>query len=265
MNFDKTKFPWRLTLGAATAVTLFLAGCGSDSGQADTVSERATTTAVAATSTDNEQTAGTQPTDSAESSSDETTVPETVPEDTSPPDPEAGSKDPESIIVRLEDLPTGWSPTPDEDDEEDDESTSCLDTLFPDDLSGFFEDPNAPTAEAAFQQSEFGPFLGAGVTTEFPDGERLFDGLGDRFAACDGTTDSDGVTYSIMPVSFPNLGDDTFAVRVDGENPEGFPVSFVMALVRVDDVMIMTFGAAVMGPADAQLVEDVTRTMVDRT
>ena len=70
--------------------------------------------------------------------------------------------------------------------------------------------------------------------------------------------------YSVLPVAFPDLGDQTFGeTRIDGTGGM-LPISLLLAVTRVDDVLIFSTNAAVGGGIDAALLEDLTGTMVDR-
>jgi hypothetical protein len=245
----------------AMLIVVIASACGSDSDRADTVPA-----AASAPPTSGDSAAETQP-DSAEAVAStaesepavQTTLQAAIEE------PDSNGRDPAEIIITLDDMPTGWSPSAEDDEEEDSgEGGSCLDSVFNSSSDLFASNSDVPTAEASFSQSDFGPFLGAAVATEVEQADELFEGLAERFAACDGTTDDQGYTYAVLPVSFPALGDDTFATRIDGEGNGSFPISMMLVLARVDDVVIFTFGAAVMGAYDAALVEQATRTMVDR-
>jgi len=93
----------------------------------------------------------------------------------------------------------------------------------------------------------------------------VFDQLPDGFAACDGSTDADGSTMSVSPASFPEIGEHTFATQIDIGGETTFPASVLYVLAGKGDSVVFTGYVTVgAGGADTQLVEDVTRTMVDR-
>jgi hypothetical protein len=254
-----------------------LAGCGGDD-QADTVPtptrpanvtadsspsttvDPSTGVTTAETSVVDETTAGTV---AATTESPNSTVP---PQTTATPVPDG--HDPNEIIITLADMPTGWSPTPpEEEDDDSDDDLACLDAAF--ESVGLGEgvenEKDYPQAEAGFSQSEFGPFILSFVVSGMDGGllSDFMDVLPEAFASCDGETDPDGTTYSVLPISFPDLGDQTFATRLDGTGAM-LPISMVLVLTRVDDVLIYSANAALGGGIDAALLEDLTRVMVDR-
>ena len=182
-----------------------------------------------------------------------TPEPEGLAETLTDPKPAVSSapRELDEILIALDDLPDGWTAegwiTEGESNGED-----CLDRAFA---------PTLGVTGAAFSQSESGPFLSVGA---FEPGEAkdVFDSIADLVEECDGETDSDGYTWSLSAVSFPRVGDDTFAVRLDGAG--SFPLAVFYTLARVGDVLIFDISVAFMGAVDAELVESTLRIMVDR-
>lgn len=260
------------------ATLVMLAGC-SDDDQADTVPTPTRPTSASADTSPSvaaDESAETSTTDLTsvpnETTADTTKAITTVPPSTTvPPEttgaPVADGNDPTEIIITLADMPTGWSPMPPDEEEDDSDDLACLDAAF--ESVGLGEDletdTDYPQAEASFSQSEFGPFVLSYVVSGLDDGVLgdFMDVLPEAFASCDGTTDPDGYTYSVLPISFPDLGDQTFATRLDGTGGM-LPISMVLVLTRVDDVLIYSANAALGGGIDAALLEDLTDTMVGR-
>jgi hypothetical protein len=163
------------------------------------------------------------------------------------------------VIVQLGDLPTGWSPSAPEDDGEDDSFCEGHDPL----------NQIEPTeeAESSFQQSDFGPFVFAGAGTYTGDqASEVMDAFAETADACQSftETDEDGAetTYTISPLSFPDLSDDTFAFRMSATSPLG-PFNLDVAAVRKGTVVLIIVNGG-LGAADSALTEKLMRTMVDR-
>jgi len=77
-------------------------------------------------------------------------------------------------------------------------------------------------------------------------------------------TDEDGTTttYRFEPLSFPELGDETFATRLTAESPLG-PLALDLAFARVDEATVGVVNGG-FGAADTALTEQLLRTMTDR-
>lgn len=245
------KMSWLVRIVAvAVAFTTVSASCGDDGDLARTV--ETTTTVSQETST------------SAAEDNDSVDVPTTTTEAaTTTTEQPSGDFDPNAVILKLEDLPAGWSEMPPDTESEDEESDDCFDEAYRE--AGLdadaFDQSGAPLAESDFSQSMTGPFLSA-VVTQLEDADEIFELLPDAFAACDGDIDSDGATSSILPVNFPVLGDDTFAVRID-VTTEFFPISALFAAARKGDIVVIALNGG-FGGTDAALVEASLQTMLDR-
>lgn len=116
-------------------------------------------------------------------------------------------------LLTLEDMPTGWTVSPpDEDDEEDDGTDLCGVE------STAFADPIAE-AETSFQKAELGPFLvqAVDVYAEGQAPEVMADFLEAAQSCTEWTEiDEDGTetTWRLAPLSFPKLGDETISFRM---------------------------------------------------
>ena len=216
-----------------------LLGCSDDGGNADTVDEPDdATTTTDATAADNSE-------DSDEG-------------DEAASDPGAGSMD--EVVITLEDLPAGWTTGAADDDESDDDFCGVA---APTDLAEPVEE-----AESSFQQSDFGPFLSS-VAGRFESDEvaaQLLEDFSTGFEACNGYTEVDEngteTTYSIEPLSFPDLGDDTFSVRLAASTALG-PFALDVVFTRVDDVLLGVVNGG-FGAADTAVTEEAMRIMVER-
>lgn len=220
--------PWLSVLLAGTLA----AACssGDDGGQARTVDPPRTTTTPA----------------------DETTT--TI----SSPTPEAAAL--EQVVVQLSDMPTGWAVSPPEEEESDD--------AFCDGLDPFNEVTPQDEAESTFQQSDFGPFVASGASLYKDDDEAagVMDRLTDMANTCQSFTqpEDDGTEteYTISALSFPDLGDDTFAFRMAGTTAFG-PLNLDVVAVR-DGALVLAVINGGLGAADSELTESLMQTMAER-
>ncbi|MCC6388183.1 MAG: hypothetical protein IT302_12475 [Dehalococcoidia bacterium] len=169
----------------------------------------------------------------------------------------------QKMLLRLDDMPAGWSNWPDDDNDDDDgwcgKPTAARAV------------PSSARASAQFQQSDFGPFLAHTVTSyKGDDARRAFDYNVDLLKDCRTWTEPDEnghlVTYTISPLSFPKLGDQTFAFRLTMT-----PVPLV-GLVTADAVyvrrgtIVSNVIAMALGPGGTSGVqlEALVRKAVDR-
>ena len=170
-----------------------------------------------------------------------------------------------AAILRLEDLPAGWIATP-PDDSTDDSSNEpdCTDKALTDAGLKFGSGSPGALAEASFQQSLFGPFIVASISTsDKAVTDTFMAALPGALVACDGVAAADGSVQHYLPADFPNLGDSTFAVRLQQTGGMA-PVEMMLVLVRKGDLMIVTANAVLGGGADPVLLETATRTILDR-
>jgi hypothetical protein len=214
----------RLSCLAVLLMLPLLAGCGSDGeDRADTVSDDRSTTTTA-----------------------------DKPKERSTP---LTKDDLAAALLTIDDMPTGWAGSPPEDDSDDD---------FCDDAPKL-GDPKIE-AEATFQEDEFGPvyFEAIGV---YDDAEAYMDKLEEVVDACRSFTDVDDegteTTGSIQPLSFPKLGEETFAMRATGEGG-GFSFSGDFVIIRLSDDLLMMSGTIGIMGGGADNFEQLTRTAFER-
>ncbi len=240
------------SLIVSIAACLVAVACSGGGGQAATVATSSTNSTASTASSS-------VPSTDAETTATSTTTTTTT--TTAPPSVFAFK--PQEVILRLEDLPAGWAETPLEEEEEDGEP-DCGDEVFI--AAGITDDDldadGADSADSTFSLGAFGPFLIVSVIGDTDGAAGVFDLLPEAMAACDGTVDDDGNTTSVLPVSFPKIGDDTFAARMDIEG--FFPVSMLFSLVREGDVVLLAAYVAIGGAVDGELLETALRTMHSR-
>lgn len=177
----------------------------------------------------------------------------------------------QASLLTVADLPTGYTAAPESGDEEaesDDSGTTgatneCSDKF--DDL-GAAEGSEAASVEASFTS-------GLGVILEqtlesYEDEDQLqerFDNVVEILSECPSfsSTDPDGVTtdYSVAPLSFPKLGDDTVALAITGATPD-FNVGVNIVVVRLGrNVMSVAQGGLT---TDAAALEQAARAGLDK-
>jgi len=164
------------------------------------------------------------------------------------------------VVVQLGDLPTGWAVMPPEESEDADdafcEGHDPLEAIEP-----------VEEAESTYSQGDFGPYLTslAGRYTDEETARSILDALAVAVDACQSFTETeDGaeITYTFSPLSFPKLGDDTYAARLSATTPFG-PLAMDMAFTRVGDHVLAIINGG-FGSADSALTETLLRLMVDR-
>lgn len=136
-------------------------------------------------------------------------------------------EDLEKALMILDELPAGWAIDPE--DEEDDSNEETARFLCTD-----YEKKSIAKASASFQQGQIGPFLAHSVVT-YPPGEATnqFEFMLAAVEQCANFTDTqtgESMEWTVTPISFPKLGDQSMAVRASSE--------FILGLIEVDSVYI---------------------------
>src|SRR5262249_29159861 len=154
----------------------------------------------------------------------------------------------------LQDMPTGWTIRTRQ--STDDSGTICDIPSFTSKRLGY--------AEIEFTKGVHGPFLSEGVGVyERGAAKGLLDTAINVLAGCREwqSTDSSGetTTYQISPLSFPTIGDHTFAFRATTD-AEGIPIQIDAVYVRTGDTLLVMSNAAlgVAGP-DSALTESMAK------
>ena len=155
-------------------------------------------------------------------------------------------------LLTINDMPTGWTGT-----------APVFEPRTPGGTyNSFCTQLPARSIAAAYvklEKSAFGPFLTHTIVV-YPDSANARDAFNDLMTAaqnCTQFTDSSGSTNTLSPLSFPSLGEDTFAVRSSGT------VEMDAIYILVDNVLI-TINHGGLGAIDSTLTESSARTAVDR-
>jgi outer membrane murein-binding lipoprotein Lpp len=116
------------------------------------------------------------------------------------------------MLLTLDDLPQGWAVSPPSTPDDSDTSICNADTL-PQFRGG-------ESAEADFQQSDFGPFVFQLVKAlpSSSEAKQAMAAVKKTLSSCSSwtETDTDGTksTWTIAPLSMPAVGDETFTARI---------------------------------------------------
>lgn len=172
----------------------------------------------------------------------------------------------DAALLTVQDLPTGWTtdPAAEEDDGPDDitEPAECAQ------IFQALEDQQDPVAqaEADFTAGGFGPFLSQSVSSFDDSTTDALAAVTEALNACPTFTsiDADGVRaeFTAAPLSFPNVGDSTVAVRLSAST-EDFDLAFDVVAVSLGNNG-MTIVAGGLTPMDGVQLEQVVRAGVSR-
>ena len=199
-----------------------------------------------------------EPTDEPASTATPTIEPTAAPAPTATPEPTADTGDgddrPEddlaqSLLLQIEDMPVGWTTSDlhiDDDEEEDD------DDLFICDTPPIDEQLQATGgAETSFEQSQLGPWVEqlVAVLESQDDAEEAMEWFRDAFTCAEWHTENDDgqpVVWRLSPLSFPVVGDETFATRASVDSG-GFTFDVDLIIFRESRVisMILNLGLSI--------------------
>lgn len=181
------------------------------------------------------------------------------------------SDDIAAALPTVKDLPKTWARDTESENDEDDDDEDTIEPERCEELFGDDLDELDPEAEAtrAFKADDFGPFLSVDVATyeeEVPDD--LFDEIAAALSECKEFTsvDSEGEESKVKAeaLSFPNLGEETLAVRMTFET-DLFPAAINLAMVRIGHNMVLlsTVSIGEVKP-NTKLMEKIGRETVKR-
>jgi hypothetical protein len=162
-----------------------------------------------------------------------------------------------AVVLQLEEMPTGYAVDASADDETGD-----------DDICG--EDPTEDVpadeeAKVSFTAGDFGPFASS-IVAQYSDemtAAEFMDATTGAFENCREFTDpDDGTAYTFSGLAFPDLGDDTFAIRMTADSDFGSAAADLV-YVRVGDRVMLT-GNLAFGSVDSELTEEWSRLVAGR-
>lgn len=176
----------------------------------------------------------------------------------------------DATLPEVSALPSGWAVDPDNILGDDDEEESGETRVVPERCRTVFESMQElntaePEAEGdvTFQESEVGPFVGASVSSfaeEVP--EDRFDALVDGLSECRefSVEEAGEVTnLTVSPLSFPNLGEDSIALRFTGDT-RGSDFTMDVVSIRVGHNLVGISQITLQGRvSSAEAFEEVAR------
>jgi hypothetical protein len=166
----------------------------------------------------------------------------------------------DAAVLRIEDVPTGYAVSPPSND------TADQGVCNKQPVSKLV--PSVVKAQRGFQKATLGPFISE-VLLAYADPATAGSAIQTLRSETQGCTSyqqkgSDGTTtnYQLAPLSFPRLGDDTFAVQV---NTSGgfFPVTANLVVLRRTNLVLVVATVGTLAPAAD--IEPLVRTALDRT
>lgn len=167
-------------------------------------------------------------------------------------------------LLRLSDMPTGFTRDKSKDDSADTPS-GCkkLDAL--DD----FDKRVLAKGEAKFTGGTFGPFVDEAVSVPRQAAKVYYDQFRDAMQACHRfraeTDDGTNSNATLTGLSFPTFGDDTFAAQMRiAPIPMVGSVYVDLVVVRLGNALMLLSEAQVAAPPDGSSVEQLCRTAVKR-
>ena len=237
-------------------ILLFLVACG---GSSSSKNERAGTIP---TSTAQAPTATTLPTSTpAAAGHATTTASEPTPTATIAPTPTVAKGLPTTdqlrvALLTLDDMPTGWTTMTGSDDN----STT--------DICGVPDSSNVQQVKvsADFQKSQLGPFLTDTIGAFKHGGAQTWMDAFKRRASCTQFTDTDSqgtpTTYQLAPLSFPKMGDDTFAFRLTTDAGIA-TIEADLVYIRWGDYIVQ-IGNASISSVDSDLTSSIAQKALDK-
>lgn len=179
------------------------------------------------------------------------------------PTPRPNQIDLTRALLSLEDMPTGFTTVP-PDDEDDRGSQPCG-------KSTELRHNAVETKEAEFTKGAFGPII-SHVASTFKSGEAKdrFDQARTIFEGCPSWTETDEkgetVEYRLSPLSFPRLGDQAYAMRMDVKTGGAVAQADIVFVRRGDVIFLLgnTVGGLGVAMVDSALTEQLARKAVEK-
>lgn len=188
--------------------------------------------------------------------------------------PDAGAAEPltekqiNDALLRVQDMPTGWSK---QKNEPDDESEATIKPARCQEVLETLDGPEAePVVKGEATFNNGGPF-GTTFVHSISSYEDEIDPdvaqkIADAFGSCPEftPTDAEGTesTFTVSPMSFANLGDQTLAFAMTASS-EGFEFTFNIAMVTVGHNAATFMTAGIAGVSGGEL-ETLARTGMER-
>ena len=158
-----------------------------------------------------------------------------------------------ATLLTLKDMPTGFTPDTSSPTGDDDSGCEPLDKADAGEQSG---------VEASFTKGDFGPFIEQSLAQLPIDrAQRSMDQLATVLDKCRTITDvnEDGtkIRFRLSGLSFPRIGDDTFAFRMKADS-NGFTMNADVVAIRRGGVLTLIVHLG-LGAIDSALTEKIAR------
>lgn len=179
----------------------------------------------------------------------------------------------EAALPQVVDFPTGWSTDPDRTVTKDDDD-SADETVEPARCEAVFKGlrdnakiKESVRADADFTAGALGPFLGVTIKS-FPNDfdTSTFTDLTSGLSKCPKftmTKAGEKTSYTASALSFPKLGDATYAVRLTAASSE-ITAGFDVVGIAVGHNLVQVGQVGVGGSGDAKVMETVARKVIER-
>lgn len=176
-------------------------------------------------------------------------------------------KEAEAALPDVSSLPTGWgidTETSDDDEFEGKVKPAKCEALM-DGLSESWDEEPAGEAEKSYTAGQMGPFMEVGIKSygkEYP--EDVFGKFLKAFESCPEFTtveDGESTTFKVSSMSFPNLAEETVAIRMAAES-EGIPIGADLVAIRAGHNVVSLTHSSLGGDSDSAAVLEETATKV---
>lgn len=171
----------------------------------------------------------------------------------------------EAALPDISSLPTGWSIDTETSDDEDDESEGTVEPAkceaILDGVSESWDKDPVGEAEKSYTAGQMGPFMEVSISSfdeEYPDD--VFGKFLKAFESCPEFTsveDGESTTFKVSGMSFPNLGEETVAIRMAAES-DGIPIQADLVAIRAGHNVVSVSHSGLGGDGDSASVMEAT-------
>jgi hypothetical protein len=171
------------------------------------------------------------------------------------------SADLNAALLRIDDVPTGYAIATDAND-----SSTDTGICNKEPVSKLV--PSSAKVQRAFQKAAVGPFIAEELLaySDTTIARSAVDTFRSQAQGCtswqDKATDGTTTTYQLAALSFPRLGDDTFAFQLNSTGGV-FPVTIDYVLIRHANIVMAVVTVETLAPGPD--LEPLARTALDRT
>lgn len=173
-------------------------------------------------------------------------------------------------LLTVQDMPTGWAEAaPEEDDESESTVTPKKCAKLLKGLDTTLTDAKTKVSVSAFfnKGGAFGTQLEQTISSfEKPVDDDAFSKIAEAMSTCGTfqvtTADDETTTMTVHPLSFPELGEGTLALKVAAESEQGQKFGIVWLMIRSGHNMVGFSVASITG-VNVEALETIARTALD--